>query len=230
LTFLHPRWFVLLAVIVPAVWLVHGAWPAAVRGRRGLRSPVVRTLLLAGLLGALAHPVAVRDQARVSAVALVDVSASVSDRQLERARTLVRGLAVAAKPPHDLRVVLFAASPVAPTAIDPPASSWPRPPQAQTMETDIGRALGLAAGLGDAASTRRVVLLSDGRATRGDALAQAGHLAALDIRVDVVDLAADASAGSGATGDVAVDAVEAPEVQPHATFPLSIRLLADRPR
>ncbi|MEO8212558.1 MAG: hypothetical protein ABI560_05170, partial [Myxococcales bacterium] len=108
LTFEAPRWLWLLAVCVPVVWLVAVRWPVGARGDRRWLAGLVRTVVLAGLVVAAARPVRLTDDAAVSVVALVDVSASVSDAELERARALVRDLVREGTPPHEVRLVAFA--------------------------------------------------------------------------------------------------------------------------
>jgi Mg-chelatase subunit ChlD len=71
-------------------------------------------------------------------------------------------------------------------------------------ETDLARGLRLAQGLAGSEHRRRVVLLTDGLETRGDAAAAITELRASGIAVDVVRL------GDGAGADVLVEGVEAP--------------------
>ncbi|MEO5768001.1 MAG: vWA domain-containing protein, partial [Polyangia bacterium] len=244
LTFEAPRWLWLLAVCVPVVWLVAVRWPVGARGDRRWLAGLVRTVVLAGLVVAAARPVRLTDDAAVSVVALVDVSASVSDAELERARALVRDLVREGAPPHEVRLVAFAKAPAELKIAAGPgggradmraaalhaADGLKRPAGAEALGTDIGRALAFGAAVADPARTRRLLLLSDGRATGGDALAQAARLGGLGIRVDYVQLASGADVSAG-LADVAIDGIEAPtaSVSPHATFPLRIHLVADRP-
>ncbi|MES1205217.1 MAG: hypothetical protein ABUS79_04695, partial [Pseudomonadota bacterium] len=227
LALLNPRWLWLLVICWPAVWIVALATRRQ-EGRAPWIAAVIRTALLTGLVIAAARPVRVSDVSAVSAVALLDVSASVSNGELQRAQRLIDALSRAAVSPHELRVVRFAAAPMevrtnAGGGFSPAAAT--RPDGDGAFDTDIASALGLAAGLGDPARTRRVLLLSDGRATAGDALAQAAGLATLGIRVDTIALSAD-----GDAADVAVDSLSVPgDVRPRAAFPLQVRLAADRP-
>jgi Ca-activated chloride channel family protein len=97
------------------------------------------------------------------------------------------------------------------------------------LDTDIGAALGLAGGLFDPAGIPRLLLLSDGLATAGDALGAAEQSAARRIRVDVIPVVAGV-ADVADVADVAVIGLEAPEqIRPRAPFDLRIELLADRP-
>ncbi len=228
----NPAWLWLLVFCVPVIWIVAVAWPVE---RRGIRwtAAAIRTVLLAGLVVAAARPVRFIDTAAVSAVALFDVSASISEGELTRERQLARQLLNAARDPHQLRILRFATEPSeivtpshtsAPT-LDSTLSKIAHPIGDAALGTDIARALALAVGLADPAGARRVLLVSDGRPTAGDALAQAARLADLGVRVDTIGLGSTAAAG-----DVAIDSLSAPsDIRPHATFPLGIRIAADRP-
>jgi Ca-activated chloride channel family protein len=222
----------LLVLCAPAVWIVDRSWPVR-RGGARFVAAVMRTLVLTGLIAAVARPIGFTDTRAVSAVVLCDVSASVSDSGLEQERGIVRQLAGSVRPPHQLRVVQFAAAPTelvpsaagstaGPTGVGPALG---RPAGAAGLATDIARAMALAVGLGDPARARRVLLVSDGRPTAGDALAQAQRLAVLGVRVDYIDLRPTVT-----ETDVAIDSVAAAgDIRPHAAFPLEIRIVTDRP-
>ncbi len=236
LSFLHglhlaaPAWLWLLAV-TPVLFLVgFASLGDFTRGERIAQS-VLRTLVLAGLALALAQPTIRRDATAVSLVALADVSDSVTDVDLAATRTLIHrleqspspGVLARAIPP---RVVRFAATPAevvsstsahaadAVARFDPPGGA----------ATDLALAIGLGTGLFDPAGIPRLLLISDGEATTGDALAAAERAAARGVRIDVHTLA-----GARDQGDVALESLSAPdEIHPHAPFELTVRLLSDR--
>ncbi|HSK22861.1 MAG TPA: VWA domain-containing protein [Egicoccus sp.] len=72
-------------------------------------------------------------------------------------------------------------------------------------ETDLARGLRLAQGLAGSQQRRRVVLLSDGFATRGDAAQAIRELEAAGIPVDVVPIGGDAG-----SADVLIEGVRVP--------------------
>ncbi len=115
----------------------------------------------------------------VSAVALVDVSDSVSDGALAFASTAVAGLARAAAERGDPppRVVRFAARAEEVAAFDPKAPAIARLPPPAGAATDLALAAGFGAGLVDATAIPRLLLISDGVPTRGDLVATAERLA-----------------------------------------------------
>src|SRR5260370_40890278 len=209
LTLEKPAWLLLLAA-GPALWLVArrslGDFPARQRALQTL----VRLLVLGGVALALARPSLRRPVTDVSVVAAVDVSASVSDGGLAFERRMVGELESAANArrltrPLPLRVVRFASD-----AAEWGAPGQPLPPPqrfaaADSLDTDIGKALALAGGLVDPGAIPRLVLISDGHAPAPDALAAAERAAARGVRIDVVPVGLPAGGdhqdgGGGARG------------------------------
>ena len=224
-----PGWLWLL-VVAPALFVVAAASLGDfTRGER-IAQAALRTLVIGGLAFALAQPAVRRDAGAVSAVALVDVSDSVSDGDLASARALVRKLEQAPGPTTlgraiPVRVVRFAAAPgeVVPAgrATSDAIARFEAPGGAAT---DLALAIGLGTGLFDPAGIPRLLVISDGEATNGDALAAAERAAARGVRIDVHTLA-----GARDQGDVAIESLAAPdEIRPHAPFELTVRLLSDR--
>jgi Ca-activated chloride channel homolog len=161
-------------------------------------SAVARSALLGLLLTALAQPTSTRRSARVCTVFLVDVSESVPDAAIEGFHRAVAE-ALALPGDHLARVVLFARRPVVldlPARVDA-AHPLPRFDPARVGSrtgTDLAGALSLAYGLFPADALRRVVVLSDGVQTEGDALAEAHRAARFGVRVSVVPSRAPAPA------------------------------------
>jgi Ca-activated chloride channel family protein len=228
-----PAWLWLLA-LTPALFLVAFASLGDFTRAERVAQAILRTLVLAGLALALAQPTVRRDAGAVSAVALVDVSDSVSEADLSSARALVRKLEQSPAPAVlgralPIRVVRFAATPaeVIPTntiASDAITRFDPAIAPGAGAATDLALATGLGSGLFDPAGIPRLLLISDGEPTDGDVLAAAERAAARGIRIDVHTLG-----GAREQGDVAVETLTAPdEIHPHAPFELTIRLLSDR--
>lgn len=174
-----------------------------------LLSTVVRVGLLGLILLALAGPTSTRRSARVCTVFLVDVSESVPDAAIEGFHRTVDE-ALRQPGDHLARVVLFARRPV---MLDLPARVDARHPLpafdpsrvGSRTGTDLAAALSLAYGLFPADALRRVVVLSDGVQTDGDALAEAHRAARFGVRVSVVPSRAPAPA------EVAVREVRLPD-------------------
>jgi uncharacterized membrane protein len=228
-----PAWLALLAAAPVVVWVGLSSLGDFSRAQLAAQG-ALRVLVLAGVALALARPAVRRDASQVSAVTLVDVSDSVGDRDLDEARRLV-GEIDAAAGGHALgrippRLVRFAAAPEEITRADGGTLARFAPARGGGgagvgAGTDLALAMGLGAGLFDPAGIPRMLIISDGETTSGDALAEAERAAARGVRVDVHTLA-----GAAGEGDVAVDGVTAPDdVHPHASFDLTIHLRADRP-
>jgi Mg-chelatase subunit ChlD len=223
--FAEPGWLWLLALIPPLV---------ALRLRRGPEQGRVRLVLgcvlragaVASLAVALAGPLAGRFSRHTDLVFALDRSRSVGPEASAQAVDFVNR-ALAAKPP-DARVgmVVFGAD----AQVEVPLTRDPGPlggiaAAISTEATDIGRALEVALGALPSQEHRRVVLLSDGRENRGDALAAAD--VARSLGVEVLALPLERPPG---TGEVSVRGVDAPaRVRVHEPFRLQVLLHAARP-
>jgi Ca-activated chloride channel homolog len=217
LAFERPAWL-LLALAAPAIFLVATRSLGDFSRLQLTLQATLRTLVLAAVATALAGP-SLRGPARnVSAVALVDVSDSMSEAALARASAAVAALR-AAPGGARVRVVRFAA-----TAEEIPARApIARLPAPLGSATDVALATSLGAGLVDPAALPRLLLVSDGEATRGDLRAEAERLAARGVRLYTLALPPPDA------GDVAVAGLAAADdVRPRAPFPVDVRLEADR--
>ena len=225
LAFEHPGWLLALLAL-PALWLF-GRRSLADFSRGQLRvQALLRTLVLAGVAIALATPTLRRPARAVSAVALVDVSDSVSDGALAFANQAVSSLARAAAergdpPPRVVRFAARAEEVEAPAFT--PRSAVDRLPAPAGAATDLALAAGLGAGLVDATAIPRLLLISDGVPTRGDLTAAAERLRDRGTPLYALPLPWDER------GDVAVVALSAPDdIRVRTPFRVDVRLLADR--
>ncbi|GAB4214808.1 MAG: VWA domain-containing protein [Roseiflexaceae bacterium] len=146
------------------------------RGGRVTRLTLALRLLIVGLLVlALADPVLGRPSTGAGTqVLLVDQSDSLS----ERGKAALREQAARLSAGSTARVLFFGAN-----ASPPPGTDGQTPQELRTDATDIAAAL-RAAGELIGTANGRVLLLSDGGQTRGDALAEARVLQARGIAVD----------------------------------------------
>lgn len=210
-------WTALLAL--PMVWL-GWRWLRAMSPLRRLTAVVFRAALIGLIACMLAGASALRTTDRVAVVAVIDASESVrtfagrfgampADAQ---GRPLAWDAAVkrwldAARAPRGVDdlvgAVVFDGQSVALAA--PMAGEFDlRFDQTGTQGTDIASALRFATALFPAGANRRLVLISDGNQTTGDALAAAAELAGDKIPVDVVPL------GYTVRNEVIVESVDAP--------------------
>ncbi len=198
------------------------------RARRGDRRPGQALLTAARMASAilvalaLARPWIQRPTGDVAVAALVDVSASIDEAALARAGALLSGLrAEARKRGSALRVAVgrFARLPA-----DLPADGALRFGGAAGEDSDPGLALAWTMGRLDPDSVGRVLLISDGRETRGDLLGAAERARERGVRVFVHPLESTTR-----EPDVAVAGLEAGAgVQPGATFELHARIASGR--
>jgi uncharacterized membrane protein len=219
LNFTDPVW---LWLAVPAVLVVVIGWLGATRtltpGRR-IASLVIRLGLVACLVLALAGTRLALASDRLSVVFLLDASASMLDAAREDLVDWARA-SVKEMPEGDTAgIVVFGANALVdrlPSEFDELADPASEP---VVGATDVAAAVRLAAAIFPAGTQQRIVLLSDGNDTSGEAEEAIAAAAARGIRLDVV-LPADESAA-----EVLVDAVDAPPgARVGETIDLSVRL------
>jgi uncharacterized membrane protein len=168
-------WPLALLAVLPLVWLLARRNRASVARSRVVAATVLRSLALAAIAAALARPVLHRATEEVSVVYALDVSASVSRRFLDEALEWIAQVDAHYRPAQS-RVVVFADRPelvasihavrtLALSAGDGAARDGALDRSATNLEEGLLAALpGFAPGL-----AKRVVLLSDGNQTEGDA-------------------------------------------------------------
>ena len=183
---LAPRWLLLFA-IAPVFYLLRVLSLTDLSVAQQVLQASLRSLVLAGVAIALARPTWVTEQSTVATVVLVDVSDSVSDRQLEAARRYVDELA-AAQGDGNLQVVTFAEQPrVARADGDEPVSAAIKrhvaPGQGGGAGTDTQSAMQLAYGLYPDGHLPRLVIVSDGNQTTGDLAVEAYRAKELGVKV-----------------------------------------------
>lgn len=154
--------FVLLAV-VPLVWWIPARTLTSFRPRQLRLQACARAATLVLIALALAQPVWRRSSDRLSVAFAVDVSDSVSPgwiadaaRWIDQARASGRG---------DVRLFAFGAEPV---SIDAPAALRRADLRVGRDATNLAAAMSSALDVLEPNAVRRLVLLTDGRATAGD--------------------------------------------------------------
>jgi Mg-chelatase subunit ChlD len=188
-------------------------------------STALRAFFVSALAFALARPAVRGERATVSTVILVDVSASISEPQLERARQLVEAARKerAQHPDDTLALVTFGRR--ATRLVLPPDGTAlgpiPRADPADKEGTDLEAALQLAYGLYPPGTIRRAVLITDGNETEGNLLVQAEGARARGVHVDHV------TAPGAGEDEVLVRAVHLPpDVKLGAPFEVTAEVYA----
>ncbi len=206
----HPSALWLLPLTLAALaWI---GWPRTPhRRRRDALALGVRALIALAIVLALAGPQVHRAADRLTTVFLLDVSDSVPPAQRSAALDFVRQAAEAMRAGDRAALVVFGAD----ALVDLPVTErlevvqlGADPPRHQT---DIAEALRVGLALFPPESARRLVLLSDGRQTLGDAEQVARLAGASGVPIDVVALAPP-QAETQAAAEVMLTRVEAPAV------------------
>ncbi len=199
----NPVALLLLVLLVPLLYVAwRGNAVPALRSQLTLACRVaICTLLVLALAGlTLEQPVD-----RQAVVFVADLSASAAGSRSAQERFISQ--AVAAKRPDDVFAVVGTARQAVVDRVLGGSLSFDGL-HAQVVDdgTDLAAGLRLAGGLLPATYRSRVVLLSDGQQTNGDATAQARLLQARGVRVDVLPLAVTSGP------EVLIDQLAAPNV------------------
>jgi len=214
----EPLFLLIAALGIPALWLAL-SWLKGMSRTRAFTVGLFRAALVALIAAALAGASSVRTSDRVAVVAVVDVSESLkrgsAGDAIEQQRAGLAELARTMGEDDALGVVAFSKEAVAAAA--PARGGLAVEDLTLDLElgsgTDLAGAIELAAAMAPPGARTRVVALSDGVETEGDALATASGFEGL--RVDVVPIE------YRAPGDVIVEYVDAP---PRAARESSVRV------
>ncbi|GAB5493298.1 MAG: VWA domain-containing protein [Phototrophicaceae bacterium] len=185
MSFASPNTLWLLLIILPIIWYI-GYPRIAFRRRRDTTSLILRTIIMTLIVLALAGIQIVRQVDRLAVVFLVDASDSIGTELRESQLEYIQN-AVVNKPIDDeWAVVVFGAN----SAIDTPFISVSDVPPIQSTvlgsNTDIAEAIQTAISLFPADARRRIVVLSDGIQTIGNAEAKARLAEASGVEISYV--------------------------------------------
>ncbi len=177
--FLSPAWFYLVA-LVPYFFVVRTQSLTDVSLAQQYIATGVRSLLVIGLALALARPVWSTTDDKVATVVLVDVSDSITDKQLAASRTYVDGFDRARRDQDRLYVVSFAERPRVVRRDD---GGQIQRHKGEGAGTNVQAAMQLAYGLYPDGYLPRMVIVSDGNQTGGDLLVESYRASDLGVRV-----------------------------------------------
>ena len=221
MTFGFERPLVLWALVVlPVFWVLAAGSRQGLTPGRLVSLTVVRSLLYTALILALAELTLRRPVDDLAVSFVIDRSASVGPQGEARALQFVQDAVATMSARDQAAVVVFGGDAqvdrdLAEDLTVPIFESDPNPNQ-----TDIAAGLRLGTAVLPSDRTRRLVLVTDGEQTRGDAATQA--LVAEDVELNVVSLA------SRTGPDVWVDDVLAPaEVDEGEAFDLRVIVRSD---
>jgi Ca-activated chloride channel homolog len=189
-TFLNPQWFY-LAVATPILFWGRTLSLTDLSLAQQIVQATLRSLVIISIGAALARPSWITSDNKLATVVLVDVSDSVSDKQLTAARQYIDQLA-ASKGNGQLLAITFAQKPlvVRPTTGQSIADAVARHPGAGAG-TDIVAAAQLAYGIYPTGYLPRMVIISDGAETLGDIATESYRAQELGIAISWRTFSAD---------------------------------------
>ena len=179
---LAPEWLLLICV-VPAFYLLRVLSLTDLSLAQQLLQSTLRSLVITAIAFALARPSWITEQSKVSTVVLVDVSDSVSEKQLDAAKRYVDQFAQT-RGDGNLQIVTFAEKPRVVRFDDEakPSAAIKRHVGAGAG-SDIQAAMQLAYGLYPDGYLPRMVIVSDGNQTVGDVAVEAYRAKELGVKV-----------------------------------------------
>lgn len=187
LEFGQPQWlWLLLPLAVHAVFMASRLRMLG-KGRR-ITAAAIRLIVLTLLVGSLAGARLTRQSKELTVFFLVDESESVPETQQEFARAYVRKSLEEMGPNDRAGIIMFGAD----AAVERSPSRESEFEKAEsvinTKGTNIADAIQLAMACFVGESQKRIVVLSDGNQTAGDAERLAETASAADVALDVVPL------------------------------------------
>ncbi len=215
-----------LLLLVPALaWLVfvsrqmHGI----TRARRRI-AVGVRAALLCALVFALAGLQTVRRNRGVTTIFVLDKSASMTGEATKRAEAFIKKSLEAQNDGDSSGLVVFGKDPVVDVSVGSLRTLGRIYAAPETNATDLAGAIRLASANFTEGTAKRLVLLTDGNETSGDA-AQAASVAATDnIQIDTVRLMDAGNGRANGKGEAVVTDVDAPsEVTKAEPFELKVQ-------
>lgn len=185
--FATPLALLLLLALVPYLVVV-GRPKVAYRRRRDTFSLVLRLLLIALIVLGLAGLQTVQAADKLAVVFLVDSSDSISAAMKQTAETYVRDAMGKMTPDDRAGIVVFGKN----ALVDRPLTNVKDPGIIAStpirLETDMAEALRLGLAMFPSDAARRIVILSDGLETTGNAAEVAKLAAAQGVQIDYVPL------------------------------------------
>ena len=209
----------LLAGLLYSFRLVHGM----AKGRKRLAF-AIRFLLIGSLIFALAGPEARRPNEGVATMFVLDLSDSISENDKKQAEAFIREATSKLGPKDVSGVVAFGKDALIDAAPGGKRSLNRILSTVDGSASDVASAIRLASAAFPEGKARRIVVLSDGNETSGDAI-EAAQVAATDgIEVDHVPLGLQER-----KGEASVVALEAP-TETRTDQPFDLRVVVDSTR
>ncbi len=188
MNFTLPAALLLFLFLPYFLWVGRPRLARSVSRWRDVVSLVLRVLIMILLTLSLAGTEIVRAADELAVVFLVDASDSISPQQAEQAETFVRAAIETMTADDQTAVILFGSNALVERPMSGLAELAPITTVPQRLQTDLAEAIRLGLALFPAGSARRLVILSDGAATVGDAMEAAQIAASAGVQIDYVPL------------------------------------------
>ena len=227
MSFTNPNALFLL-LLLPVLAAI--GWPRlSYRRRRDAASLIVRlilvTLIILGLAGIQVH----RKADKLAVVFLIDASDSIPPNMQSAAVDYVRNAADAMEEKDQAAVIVFGADALVEIPITERLELVQIGSDPIRLNTDMAEAIRLGLALFPADTAKRMVVLSDGRQTIGDAEEVARLAAATDVQIDYVALAGTGMDAQTTGPEVLVSNVDVPStVNEGERFNLTVTLSSTR--
>ncbi len=186
---LNPELLWLAAFIIPLMVIASLRLRFLTRWRRAA-ALILQVMGVLLLIVSLAQPAIVRADNSFSLVVVLDSSQSLSDASRQQAIAFAKGVQSGNQYGYDLRFVATGSQASLLTSDQVTSGTWSGKTSPDTQATNLAAGLRLAGGLLGDAGRRRVVLVSDGWETTGQAADEAARLTARGIDLQVIGLTA----------------------------------------
>ena len=216
-----PHIALILLVILPFVWTI-GFPRHAFRRRRDIASLILRTIIIALLILSLSGLQTVQAVDRLAVVFLVDSSDSMGSGSEDQQLQFMRAAIDAKQPDDEWAALLFGVNAVPETDFSVVSEFEGFASIPQTTGTDIANAIQTALSMFPPDVSRRIVVMSDGQATDGDAIARAQRAAVSGVEISYVPIFREAAP------DARITAIDAPgRVAENQSFDISVGIHAE---
>ncbi len=224
MSFTSPLALLLLLLLPIFLWAAGVAQENILRRKREVLSLVLRLVIVLCLIFSLAGLEILRGGNELAVVFLVDVSDSMSEQAVAAELDYVRQAMAGMGPDDQAAIVLFGADALVERSMLPGGALGLVTSAPVTTQTDLAEAIRLGLALYPSGSARRMVILSDGAQTTGDALKAAEFAAAAGVQIVTVPFIIEPGA------EAIVTALDAPaSLRPGERFDLNVSIQSSQP-
>lgn len=224
MTFTSPLALLLLLLLPFFLWAAGVAQENILRHKREAISLVLRLVIVLCLIFSLAGLEILRGGDELAVVFLVDVSDSMSEEAVAAELDYFRQALEAMGPDDQAAIILFGGDALVERSMLPGGALGPVTSAPITTQTDLAEAIRLGLALYPSGSARRMVILSDGAQTTGDALKAAEFAAAAGVQIVTVPFTVEPGA------EAIVTALDAPaSLRPGERFDLNVSIQSSQP-